>query len=147
MPLRYLFIRYFAKFQNFNTPDEQTALLFPHSPSSNVKGAHLFYSPVFWKNHLISDSDKQHETIQTTVSKMVIFIFMALFENYWRILMWWLGLTTEKNYFLSWFAFCGRLGSKWICLLECWKVLLKRCEKNPILRTMLPDYFKFLPMC
>lgn len=127
--------------------NEQTAPLFPHSISSTVKGAHLFQSLVFWKNHLISDSDKQHETVQITVSKMIIFIFMVPFEYYWHILMWWLGLTTRKIYFPSWFALCGRLGSKWICLLEFWKVLLKWCEKNHILRTLLPDYFKFLPMC
>ena len=119
----------------------------PPSTPSTVKGARLFYSLVFWKNHLISDSDKQRETTQITVSKMVIFIFMALFEYYWHILMRWLGLTMQKNYFFSWFALCGRLGSKWTCLLERWKVLLKWCEKNPILRTMLPDYSKFLPMC
>lgn len=82
MPLRHLFIRYFAKFLSFNVFNEQTAPLFPHSTSSTVKGAHLFYSLVFWKNHLISDSDKQHETVQVTVSKMIIFIFMVPFEYY-----------------------------------------------------------------
>lgn len=82
MPLRHLFVRYFAKFLRFNVSNEQTAPLVSHTASSTVKGPYLFYSLVFWENHLISDSDKQHETVQITVSKMIIFIFMVPFEYY-----------------------------------------------------------------
>lgn len=67
----------------FNIPNEQSTSLSPF----NWEGSSYILSLVFWKNHLTSDSDKQSETIQITVSKMIIFIFMVLFEYDCHILM------------------------------------------------------------
>lgn len=46
-------------------------------PTSTAKQAHLFYSLIFWKNHLIPDFDRQRETIQITISEMIVFIFVV----------------------------------------------------------------------
>lgn len=145
MPLRHLFIKYFSVL-NLNAPNKQITSL-PPFHIVNCEGSSLilfssfqeeslnfWFWQIAWKfsgNCLKNDNCYIHCP------------FWALL-TYSHVMTW---IDNTENCFSLQFALCGRLGSMWICLLECWKVPLKWCEKNPILRIMLPDFFQFLPVC